>query len=242
LPQSYSVLLTPATHFFRETPRSLNLQIYRISYVPLNALTAYSTPFSSHFFPANRMNKATTLPARIQTERLILRQFADADTARLFEIYGDPRTNLHNPHGPMTNRAAIEKSVQWRAHWQQHGFGQWAIALQDSPDHVLGFGGVSRRNYGEVERLNLGYRFAPAAWGKGYATEMARQAVRVAFDALTESSVWALVRRTNTASIHVAEKLGMRAVGELDDVPGWVSSIMYRLDRSEATTPPAADE
>ncbi len=187
------------------------------------------------------MNKATTLPSLIQTERLLLRRFADADTARLFEIYGDPNTNLHNPAGPLASlAAAAEKSAKWCAHWQQHGFGQWAIALKDAPDHVLGFGGVSRRNYGEIERLNLGYRFAPAAWGQGYATEMAQQAVRVAFDVLTESSIWALVRRTNAASIRVAEKLGMRAVGEMDDVPGWVPAIMYRLDRSEAITQPAA--
>ncbi|AIY41116.1 putative acetyltransferase [Collimonas arenae] len=113
------------------------------------------------------------------------------------------------------------------AHWEQHGFGQWAIATLHEPEKVIGFGGVAFRKYIEDERLNLGYRFAPEAWGMGYATEVGRAALRCAFDQHGQSDAYAIVRPINAQSIRVLEKLPMKRIGSLDDVPGEPMSLLY---------------
>jgi [ribosomal protein S5]-alanine N-acetyltransferase len=157
----------------------------------------------------------------------------EADARRMFEIFGDPRTNVHNPLGPYPDIDTARSLLAARiAHWQQHGFGQWAIAVRDAPETLIGFGGVAYRQYLDKERLNLGYRFAVESWGRGYATELGAAALRHAFEDLAKPEVFALVRPGNLASARVLEKLGMQRSGDLDDVPGEAQSLVYRIART----------
>jgi len=168
------------------------------------------------------------------TSRLILRQPTENDVASLFAIYGDPATNRYNPAGPLADRQQAKSTLdRWLQHWDDHEFGQWAITPQDSPDCVIGFGGITLYEYNEVKRISLGYRFAVSAWGKGYATELARAALAYGFVDLDQPQVYALVRPAHQASINVLEKIGMQPFDELDDVPGQASSLVYRATRTE---------
>ena len=167
---------------------------------------------------------------RPSVSRLVLRRPQASDTARLFAIFGDPRTNQFNPSGPYVDISVAEESLAaWAEHWDRHGFGQWAVSTVAAPDEVIGFGGLAWKLYDETERLNLGYRFAHEAWGHGYATELGRLALGHAFGALNGDEVFGLVRPANTASIHVLEKLGMNRFGDLDDVPGEARSLVYSI-------------
>ena len=58
--------------------------------------------------------------------------------------------------------------------------------------------------------LNLAYRFAPETWGSGYATEVSRVALALAARHLPRVPPVAIIHPENTASIRVAERLGMR--------------------------------
>jgi len=167
------------------------------------------------------------------TSRLILRPPTAEDLTRLFEIYGDPATNQFNPAGPLADIRQAEVLLQgWRHHWGKNGYGQWAIATREAPEQVIGFGGIALYNYLNVERLNLGYRFDAAAWGKGYATELGVTALEFAFAELNAEQVFALVRPAHSASIAVLEKIGMQHFGELDDVPGQPRSLVFIAPRS----------
>lgn len=164
----------------------------------------------------------------ITTARLLLRQPVLADMESFFAIHSDPATNQFNPAGPLTDRAQASAVFQtWLQHWNEHGYGQWAVTTRDAPQTVIGFGGVAQRLYGEVERLNLGYRFATSVWGNGYATELAEAALRYALHGLKQPCVFAIVRPAHTASIRVLEKIGMKRTDVLDDVPGQPSSLVY---------------
>jgi len=166
------------------------------------------------------------------TARLILRPPKTEDLARLFEIYGDPATNQFNPAGPLADARQAEVLLQgWLHHWGKNGYGQWAISTSGAPEQVIGFGGIALYNYLNVERLNLGYRFDAAAWGKGYATELGSAALEFAFTDLEVEQVYALVRPAHSASIGVLEKIGMQPFGELDDVPGQPQSLVYKAER-----------
>ena len=162
--------------------------------------------------------------------RLIYRQPHPSDVQRLFAIFGDPQTNLFNPNGPMGSLEDAQRLLNhWLAQWAEYGYGWWAIALKEAPEHVIGFGGVAPLNYLTERRLNLGYRFAVEAWGQGYATELARDALAMAFETLELPEVFGLVRPDHAASIRVLEKLGMQPFGLLDDVPGKAPSRVFRI-------------
>lgn len=177
------------------------------------------------------MRCASALIASVATERLLLRRPVAADLARFCAIHGDPHANLFNPAGPMATATAQQAFAAWLKHWDEHGYGQWTVAARAAPEYVIGFGGLALRAYGGMDRVNLGYRFAPAAWGHGYATELAEAARDTGLGAPGLQEVFGLVRPAHTASIRVLEKIGMRLVDLLDDVPGAAPSLVYVVAR-----------
>ncbi|POZ62588.1 GNAT family N-acetyltransferase [Chromobacterium alticapitis] len=169
----------------------------------------------------------------LEMERLLLRAVMEADVHALFDIYGDPATNLYNPNGPYPSlQYAEDRLAAWLKGWREEGCGQWAVAKREAPERIIGFGGLSYMDYGGETRLNLGYRFAASAWGMGYASETARAALRCAFDQLGAPAVYGKVRPANHASIRVLEKQGFRQAGELADVPDQPASRVYLLTRA----------
>ncbi|RBL72836.1 N-acetyltransferase [Pseudomonas sp. MWU13-2625] len=166
------------------------------------------------------------------TTRLTYRSPQQADLPTVFAIFGDPQTNLFNPAGPMTDVTQAEALLnRWLQHWEAHGYGWWAISSAQAPEHIFGFAGIAAHDYLGKKVINLGYRFAVEAWGHGYATEAAQNALTHAFNHLGLPEVFGLVRPDHTASIRVLEKIGMRRFGELDDVPGKAPSLVFRIQR-----------
>jgi RimJ/RimL family protein N-acetyltransferase len=164
------------------------------------------------------------------TSRLVLRPPRAEDLASLFAIYADPATNQFNPAGPLSRIEQAQALLhEWLRHWETHGYGWWALSTRAAPNDVIGFGGIALRSYRDVERLNLGYRFAVHAWGQGYASELSRAALEYGFDELHVPQVFALVRPAHAASIRVLEKIGMQRFGVLDDVPGQAPSVVYQI-------------
>ena len=102
-----------------------------------------------------------------QTARLRLRKPSLDDAATVLAIFGDPATSRFNPAGPMRDIGAARARLEaWIAHWDEYGFGYWAIHETDVPDTVIGFGGLLWRPLrGYTGRLQLGYRFATGALG-----------------------------------------------------------------------------
>lgn len=167
-----------------------------------------------------------------QSARLLMRKPGVHDIDRLFEIFGDPTTNIFNPAGPYKHRDKAEASVaRWHEHWTKYGFGDWAVCLKNTPARIIGFGGLSYAMFGERQRLNLGYRFATEVWGQGIASEFADAAVLAGFQLLKMNEIHAKVRSNHLASRRVLEKAGFQQVGLLDDVPGASSSLVYEIKR-----------
>lgn len=169
---------------------------------------------------------------RHTTPRLLLRPPMQDDVTPLYAIYGDAATNTFNPAGPLPDIARAQAVLSgWLAQWRTRGLGPWAIAARDDPARVIGFGGISLQPYLELERVNLGYRFATAAWGRGYATELGQAALAFGFGEHRLDQIFGLVRPHHAASIRVLEKIGMVRFDTLDDVPGQAPSVVYRAVR-----------
>jgi [ribosomal protein S5]-alanine N-acetyltransferase len=155
-------------------------------------------------------------PAPMRTARLLLRLPEDADLDVVVEIYADPRTSALSPLRPLEDEDEARALLSgWRRHWRRFNHGAWAIETLAAPGRVVGFGGVTRRDFAGETLPNLWYRLAPGAWGQGYATEFARAALADVRGRAGLGDIHAVALPENLASIHVLEKLGMRRNGVL---------------------------
>jgi RimJ/RimL family protein N-acetyltransferase len=147
------------------------------------------------------------------TERLHLRRWRSTDREPFAELNADPEVVRYITDGrPMTLTESDDVLRAIEAHWAQHGFGLWCAAPRADPDACLGFVGLAVPSFlpSVMPAVEVGWRLARPAWGRGLATEAARAAVRHAFEGLELESVISLIDPDNERSVRVAEKLGMR--------------------------------
>ena len=195
----------------------------------------------------------TSSPNRIHilTERLALCRPNENDLRAIYEIHADPETNRHNPKGPMQSESeAVDILAHWQAEWDDKGWGYWSIALCSNPERIIGFGGISTRpRFGGNSLLqklmaenaaNLYFRFRPEAWGRGYANEMAQQALQLAFGAAGVQRVVGITRESNTLSRKALERIGLSFHEHSNDVPGQEPSLVYAIDAASFAVQTAA--
>src|SRR5215472_13940984 len=141
----------------------------------------------------------------IETERLILRPFAVADTEAAFGWFGDPIVMRFTPSGPDGSIEQTEaRLANYREHQIAHGFSKWMILERRSKLPIGDSGLLLLKEYGWID---LGFRLAQPYWGKGLAAEAASAWVRAAFGELHLKRLTAMVHPENVASIRVLAKL-----------------------------------
>lgn len=149
-------------------------------------------------------------PDLVETPRLVLRRFdVDRDLDALARIYADPDVVRFLGDGSTATRDDTRGWLERNEHerWAAHGFGQWAL-VERASDALVGRCGLQRLEDGpEVE---VGYVLARSVWGRGYATEAARVAVRTGFRDLALDRIVAVVHVDNAPSQRVIEKVGLR--------------------------------
>lgn len=165
--------------------------------------------------------------ARIETERLLLRMFRPGDLDELAALFRDPDVVRYVGDGKPVSREEAERALQSIIkHWQTHGFGRWAV-VDKQTEKFIGFGGL-RSLFGTPEVV---YHFAQAQWGKGFATELARAALRFGFEDRGFDRIVAITKPPNAASIHVMEKLGMHF--EKNTSYYDIEVVQYGINREE---------
>jgi len=153
-------------------------------------------------------------PLRL-TERLFLRHFHIRDAEAIYRIFGDPEV-MRFGNGVQTK--------EWVDAWlltcleryhQTWGFGPYAVVEKHNQE-VIGYCGLFYfPNINGRPEVEIGYRLERAAWGQGYATEAALAVRDFAFDTLGMKRLIAIIDPSNTASVHVAEKIGMHRETEV---------------------------
>lgn len=143
------------------------------------------------------------------TDRLVLRRFTEDDPELLVELDGDPEVMRYVTGGVPTPQIRVETALpaMIRDYARFPGFG--AFAAHAGEEFVGWFmllpGAASPP--GEAE---LGYRLRKPAWGRGLATEGAREVVRYGFTERGLHRVFAETMTVNTRSRRVLEKAGLR--------------------------------
>ena len=114
------------------------------------------------------------------TERLVLRPWRPSDRAPFAALNADPEVvRFLNGGVPFTRAESDQLLDIIDAHWAQHGFGLWCAAAREEPDSCLGFVGLAVPSFlpAVLPAVEVGWRLARPAWGRGLATEGARAAL-----------------------------------------------------------------
>jgi RimJ/RimL family protein N-acetyltransferase len=144
----------------------------------------------------------------LTTPHLTLRPLQESDAPLLHAIHQQEGVLTYFPATNPPSLAAVERYIAGQArHWQDHGYGTWAITLGGEAA-IIGWAGLQFLE--ELDETEIGYLLAPAQWGKGYATEAAQAALRFGFEQANLDHLVALVHPQNHASQRVAEKCGLR--------------------------------
>jgi RimJ/RimL family protein N-acetyltransferase len=146
-----------------------------------------------------------------ETDRLRLERWNHADhAAGLARMNADPEVTRYVGGGVVPREQSDLMSQRLEAHWDTYGFGLWAAVVKASGT-MVGFVGLSHPMWWPemVERVEVGWRLARDAWGAGYATEGAREAVAIGFDRLALDEIVSFVHPENTRSLAVTRRLGM---------------------------------
>ena len=149
---------------------------------------------------------------RIETERLVLREFGPYDL-ELTHAYGSDMRNLQYVlWGPNT----LEDSFRFLAKAIRHAREiprlsyDFAVEEKDSGRFIGNCGISMDENHANGE---LEYVIDHAFWGKGYATEFTKALIQFGFTQLKLHRIFATCDTRNTASLRVMEKNHMRLEG-----------------------------
>ncbi|MBA8878175.1 GNAT family N-acetyltransferase [Phyllobacterium myrsinacearum] len=169
-----------------------------------------------------------------ETERLFLRPRTMADLEDCMTMDRDPEVTRYVPgpwHDPDAHRRFI--TARMEADFAP-GLGYWSIFAKRQPELFLGWVLLIPDDAVGPD-IEIGWRLNRHAWGKGYATEAARALVVHAFEHVGVERIIAAIHPDNTASMHVAEKMGLRAA--LDGFP----YRYFSLSREDFVTAGNAD-
>ena len=145
----------------------------------------------------------------IETERLILRAWRDADVAPFHAMGNDPAVMRYL--GPaMTLADARSTADRHNAFIASHGHCFWAVERKDD-GAFLGFCGIKPGPAGTPihDKMEIGWRLRRDAWGQGYAKEAAAASLTWGWANTGAPEILAMTVRANTRSWGLMERLGM---------------------------------
>ncbi|AQS36787.1 acetyltransferase, ribosomal protein N-acetylase [Shewanella psychrophila] len=142
-----------------------------------------------------------------ETDRLILRQFQARDIHSIFLLNSIPEILTYIPGEPMSSIKQAEEIFAdvIVANYEEFGYGRWAVEHK-ADKKVIGFCGP--KYIAEFDEVELGYRYLPEYWGKGYGSEAGKSALDL-FTSFGVDEAIALILLGNKGSENLAKKLGM---------------------------------
>jgi RimJ/RimL family protein N-acetyltransferase len=165
----------------------------------------------------------------IETERLILRPWKDADRAPFIAMSADP--TVMEPLGGVLSLAEAEAYIaRSEERLAIFGFAKWALERRED-GAFIGVVGLSpiHPTLPLPAGFEMGWRLAREAWGRGYAAEAAKAAIADGLGRGGLTEVFAFTSRPNLRSQAVMERVGLTRAPTLDfDHPALVEDHPQR--------------
>ena len=174
-------------------------------------------------------NRTLKLTSDLESVRLFLRPWVAEDWRAFRPIATDPDVMRHITDGvPWTDEQTQEFVQRQIGHFTERGFCLWKlVAKKDVSARIIGFCGLQPLDIDGRQEVEIGWWLAKDCWGKGLATEAAREALRFGIDRAGLKRIISIARPDNTASRHVMMKLGMTYEREV--VHKGVPVVLYSL-------------
>jgi RimJ/RimL family protein N-acetyltransferase len=165
----------------------------------------------------------------LETPRLVLRHLEPGDLEPLYTLYRDPEIRRYFPEGVLTYEETKEE-LEWflHGHPRHPELGLWATIMKETGQFIGRCGLLPWDIDGQFE-VEVAYLIAKEYWGQGLATEAALTIAQYGFETLQLTRLICLVEHGNTASIRVAEKIGMAFEKEGEDEKG--PFLLYSMQR-----------
>ena len=143
----------------------------------------------------------------LRTSRLVLRPWQITDTEALFAILQQEDILRYFPRTTPPPLEGVRRFILHHlAHWQEQGYGHWAVVSQED-QQLIGWNGLEYlTESGETE---VAFLLSKSFWGQGLATEATLAALDFGFETVGLAEVIGLVHPENVASRRVLEKIGM---------------------------------
>ncbi|WP_185144286.1 GNAT family N-acetyltransferase, partial [Chryseobacterium sp. HMWF001] len=130
----------------------------------------------------------------LETQRLILRKFEETDAERLFLLDSDPEVMKYIGVPPLSDITESENVIKMiQQQYLDNGVGRLAVIEKES-GLLIGWSGlklITQEINGYNNIYDLGYRFIPEYWGKGYALESAKASLDFGFHHLKAETIYA---------------------------------------------------
>ncbi|HYF45805.1 MAG TPA: GNAT family N-acetyltransferase [Acidimicrobiales bacterium] len=148
-------------------------------------------------------------PSELRTDRLLLRRWRDADRAPFAEMNADPEVMEHFVR-PLGRDESDDMVDRIEAHFDREGWGLWAVEVLDD-GRFAGFVGLwpTPPDLPFSPAVEVGWRLARHAWGRGVATEGAEAALADGWTRVGLDEVVSMTTVTNVRSQRVMQRLGM---------------------------------
>ncbi len=161
----------------------------------------------------------------IHSERLSLRPYRLSDLDITTELFADARVRQY-AGGPMPVAEIRRQMPSWIRRGGGGGIGVWCVTLSATGEklgtgallpmpidsHETDFESLQPGRMPDAD-IEIGYFLKPSAWGKGYASEVCRRLLRLAFEDLSLNEVVATCDAANAASRKVLLKSGFADEG-----------------------------
>ncbi|SRR6266404_4935825 len=148
----------------------------------------------------------------IETNRLNLRRFTEADSAFIFELLNEPSWKRYIGDRGIDSLEDARHYLRTVpiASYEQHGFGLYAIE-QKADAALVGMCGLIKRE--GLEGVDIGFAVLSRFEGQGLATEAAAATLMYSRDELGLKRVVAITSIDNDRSARLLERLRMRFEG-----------------------------
>lgn len=172
---------------------------------------------------------------RLETERLILRDFCETDIDGIFELDSNIEVHKYLDNKVISTKDEALKIIQFiQKQYTEFGIGRFACIEKSSGDFI-GWSGL-KFNTGKKEELNghqdfidIGYRFIPKYWRKGYGYESALACLNFGFNKMNYRKICGCALADNIGSNKILSKIGLKLVNEF--IFKGKKAIWYELDK-----------
>jgi len=142
---------------------------------------------------------------RLETERLILREYRPEDFDAFASFMADPDVVRYLHGTPQARADAWRNFSSMIGHWYLRGYGVWAVERKSDNAFIGRVGLFSPECW---RGLEVGWTLGKPYWGQGYATEAAKVSMRYGFLTQPVDRLISVIDPDNKPSQAVAARLG----------------------------------